>query len=84
MLNIQLANLMSESADWQRSLEVFQAFSEKLTKESGELKVFVLPTIFLYLSLMFFFSLRRDSKRSEGRRGDSQAKSASSEFDSKS
>ena len=30
---------MTESADWQKSLETFQAFSDKLTRESIDLKV---------------------------------------------
>ncbi|KAL8283718.1 hypothetical protein RQP46_005513 [Phenoliferia psychrophenolica] len=37
-LNNKLASLMTESADWQKSLEIFQAFSDKLTKESVDLK----------------------------------------------
>lgn len=30
---------MGQSAEWQKSLDVFQAFSDKLTKESVDLKV---------------------------------------------
>ncbi|KAM0755981.1 hypothetical protein T439DRAFT_351711 [Meredithblackwellia eburnea MCA 4105] len=37
-LNGKLARLMAESSEWQASLEVFKTFSEKLTRESSELK----------------------------------------------
>ncbi|GAA5980229.1 hypothetical protein JCM11641_005513 [Rhodosporidiobolus odoratus] len=37
--NQKLAFLMAESQEWQRSFEVFRAFSEKITKESSDLKI---------------------------------------------
>ncbi|KAK4701078.1 hypothetical protein P7C70_g5159, partial [Phenoliferia sp. Uapishka_3] len=37
-LNSKLSRLMAESAEWQESLEIFQSFSDKLTKESSDLK----------------------------------------------
>ncbi|KAL8283666.1 hypothetical protein RQP46_005461 [Phenoliferia psychrophenolica] len=37
-LNAKLASLMTESADWQKSLETFQAFSDKLTSELEEVQ----------------------------------------------
>ncbi|KAI5480077.1 hypothetical protein MNV49_002042 [Pseudohyphozyma bogoriensis] len=37
-LNTKLALLMSESLEWEKSLEIFKAFSEKLTRESMDLK----------------------------------------------
>ncbi|GAA5895118.1 hypothetical protein JCM5296_000885 [Sporobolomyces johnsonii] len=37
-LNQKLAFLMGESVEWQQSFDVFKAFSEKLTRESADLK----------------------------------------------
>ncbi|KDE07824.1 hypothetical protein MVLG_01919 [Microbotryum lychnidis-dioicae p1A1 Lamole] len=37
-LNNKLASLMTESQEWQRSFDTFKSFSDKLTKESVELK----------------------------------------------
>ncbi|GAA6001867.1 hypothetical protein JCM10207_002357 [Rhodosporidiobolus poonsookiae] len=36
--NLKLAALVRESTEWQKSFEVFRAFSDKLTKESTDLK----------------------------------------------
>ncbi|SCV71006.1 BQ2448_3768 [Microbotryum intermedium] len=37
-LNNKLASLMTESQEWQRSFDTFKSFSDKLTKESVDLK----------------------------------------------